>query len=109
MFSEQYHTYTERFGQTLRQIGFAGLAIVWLFKVDIAGKTAFPQMLVRGAWGIAFSLALDLLDQFIATVRHAFSDGESKGTSVRLIDCLSLGFLVTKFIFLSFGYYFILT
>jgi hypothetical protein len=61
-------TYYELSGKTsdlVRQLGFAGIALIWLFKTDIAGQPRIPGALVVPGLLIVVALTLDLL-QYVA-------------------------------------------
>ena len=51
-----------------RQLGFAGIAIIWVFKVDRAGSPTIAAGLVVSALLIVAALTFDLLHYVIATL-----------------------------------------
>jgi hypothetical protein len=45
----------------VRQLGFAGIALVWVFKTDVGGRQTVPPELLPAALLIVIGLTLDLL------------------------------------------------
>jgi hypothetical protein len=66
---EAYNTYTGTTSEVCRQLSFAAIAVVWVFKIDQPGKpTAVPPALFWPALLAVFSLAFDLLQYLYASV-----------------------------------------
>ena len=56
---DDLRTYTAKTSDVARQLAFAAIAVVWLFKSEVAGRSIVPAKLLRSAeWAVA-SLALD--------------------------------------------------
>jgi hypothetical protein len=51
----------------VRQLGFAGIALVWIFKTDQAGRFLVPSDLFLPATLIVVGLSLDLLQYILGT------------------------------------------
>ena len=49
-----------------RQICFAGIALIWLFKSDVGGHATIPTILIVAGALIVVSLTLDMLHYLIA-------------------------------------------
>ena len=64
---ETYYDYSKKASQLIRQMGFAGLAFIWIFKDDIQGKIIVPQDLIPAGLLIISSLFLDLLHCIVPT------------------------------------------
>lgn len=62
---ENYYHNTGKTSEIVRQLGFAGIAIVWVFKADVAGRLTVPQDLIPAALLLVAGLTLDLL-QYVA-------------------------------------------
>lgn len=63
---ERYRFYSEKVSELSRQLGFAGLAVIWIFKVDWQGKASFTdQKLIWAGMVIIIALGLDLI-QYLA-------------------------------------------
>jgi len=69
---EKAHGAHKEFSKTAsticRQLGFAGIAIIWVFKVDRAGSPTVASSLVAPAFLIVAALAVDLLQYVSATL-----------------------------------------
>jgi|SRR6266850_4650742 len=66
-FRDAYYTYSGKASDITRQLGFAGIAIVWIFKTQQADKYSIPQALFWPAVLITTSLALDLLHYLVSS------------------------------------------
>lgn len=60
-YRERFAAYAEKASEIARQLGFAGLGVVWIFKQDFKGKSSFPEPLVWPAFLIVVGLTIDLL------------------------------------------------
>lgn len=58
---EHYYAHTGKASDIVRQLGLAGIALVWIFKTDVAGKIVVPQALIPVSILIVAGLAADLL------------------------------------------------
>jgi hypothetical protein len=58
---ENYSFHTGKTSDIIRQVGLAGIAVVWVFKAEVGGKQTVPRELLLAALLIVVSLALDLL------------------------------------------------
>jgi hypothetical protein len=54
--------------QVNRQLAFAGIALIWLFKRDVGGVPTLPHELLLPAVLIGLALAFDLLQYSVASV-----------------------------------------
>lgn len=64
---ELYYFYSGKTSDLVRQLGLAGIAVVWIFKVDVQGIPKIPQALLPPLILIVLGLALDLLQYAVAT------------------------------------------
>ena len=62
---DRYTYYSGKAGDIVRQLGFAGIAIIWIFKSDTDKQWKVPQELIPAAILITISLGLDFL-QYVA-------------------------------------------
>jgi hypothetical protein len=62
---ENYYTLSAKASDIVRQLGFAGIALIWVFKADQGGKVAIPKSLWPSATFIVVGLTMDLL-QYVA-------------------------------------------
>jgi hypothetical protein len=60
-----YKDYTGKASDIVRQLGFAGIALIWLFRTDVGGKPVVTEELFRAGFLIIVALACDLL-QYVA-------------------------------------------
>jgi hypothetical protein len=65
---QAYYELSGKASDAVRQIGFAGIAIVWLFKTDSGGVVTVPDGLLVPGLLIVAGLFLDLLQYVLATV-----------------------------------------
>jgi hypothetical protein len=64
---ELYYFYSGKTSDLVRQLGLAGIAVVWIFKRDVAGVPKVPDALFLPLALIVLGLALDLLQYAVAT------------------------------------------
>lgn len=62
-----YYFNSGKTSDLLRQLGLAGIAVVWLFKYDVLGVPKIPPPLFAPLVLIVLGLALDLLQYAVAT------------------------------------------
>ena len=58
---EEYYFYTGKVSDLVRQLGFAGIAIIWVFRTSAANGPQIPKELIPAGVLIVLSLAADLL------------------------------------------------
>ncbi|WP_398494358.1 hypothetical protein [Variovorax sp.] len=80
---DNYYYHSGKTSDLTRQLGLAGVAVVWLFKVDVKGVPTIPSELLLPLVLVVLCLALDLLQYACATaiwgVFNRFK--ESSGTA----------------------------
>lgn len=64
---ELYYFYSGKTSDLVRQLGLAGIAVIWIFKYDVQGVPKIPQALLPPLILIVLGLALDLLQYAVAT------------------------------------------
>lgn len=116
-YRNEYYEASAKASEVARQLSFAGIALVWIFKEENAGPLSVPESLVWAALYFAGSLALDLLH---ATTRTAVWGAfqyyhERKGTDEKeeldtpaYFNWISLICFWGKLISLLAGYVFVL-
>jgi hypothetical protein len=62
-----YYYYSGKTSDLVRQLGLAGIAVIWLFKYDAQGVPKVPEALALPLILIVLGLALDLLQYAVAT------------------------------------------
>ena len=60
-YREDFYTYSGKASDVSRQLAFAAIAIIWLFKKDTASQLTIPQELILPGIFIVSALAVDLL------------------------------------------------
>lgn len=80
---ETYYFYTGKASDINRQLIFAGIAIIWLFKTDGEGQFSLPIDLLLPAKAFILALILDILQYIIAGAIYGLTNRyhEWKGTS----------------------------
>jgi hypothetical protein len=64
---ESYYTFSGKASDVLRQLGVAGMGVVWVFKVQANGVAAIPRPLLFPALLLVTGLFLDLLQYVLAS------------------------------------------
>ena len=100
-----------------RQLAFAAIALIWLFKKDVAGQPTIPRELIVAGILVVVSLALDMAHYCVASIiwRRFYRAKEREGVPDekeldRHNDLLELPiwfFFVAKIISVVAAYFFI--
>jgi len=64
---ENYYVNTGKASDLVRQLGFAAIAIIWLFKIDEGGVTRIPPSLLVPLLLVVVALAADFLQYALAS------------------------------------------
>jgi hypothetical protein len=64
---DNYYFYSGKTSDIIRQLALAGIALIWLYKVDQGGQEKIPVELHDPVILIVLTLTLDLLQYAIAT------------------------------------------
>jgi hypothetical protein len=64
---EIYYETTGKVSELVRQLGFAGIAVIWVFKTEAAGRQIIPRGFLPAGILIVLALAADLF-QYAASV-----------------------------------------
>ena len=65
---ENYSYFSGKVSDIVRHFGFAGIALIWIFKVSVDGKTYVPEPLIIPGIIIVAALMLDLLQYLSGTI-----------------------------------------
>lgn len=65
---EIYYFNSGKASDIVRQLALAGIALIWIFKTDIAGQPRLPTELVWPAILIVIGLGIDLLQYVVASI-----------------------------------------
>jgi hypothetical protein len=67
-YRQDFYTYSGKASDLSRQLAFAGIALIWLFKSESAGQFAIPRSLITPSIFIVCALAFDMLHYVMASV-----------------------------------------
>jgi hypothetical protein len=67
-YRDDFYTYSGKASDLSRQLAFAGIALIWLFKKESGGQLTIPNELVLPSIFIVVALALDLIHYCLASV-----------------------------------------
>jgi hypothetical protein len=65
---DTFYTFTAKASDVNRQLAFAGIAIIWLFKKETPAGITIPHELLWPSFLIVLSLALDMLQYWLASM-----------------------------------------
>ncbi|HEX5733940.1 MAG TPA: hypothetical protein VF131_13990 [Blastocatellia bacterium] len=110
---ENYYYFSQKTSEIVRQLGFAGIAVIWVFKTEIDGKLFVPPELISIGKFLIAGLGLDLFHYAYGTLAWGIynglkeRDGTKEGTEFlapRPINWPTLFFLWSKVIAISIAY-----
>lgn len=110
---ENYYYYSQKTSEIVRQLGFAGIALIWVFKTEVEGKIVVPPELLSTGKLIVIGLGFDLLHYVAGTLAWGVYNGikERAGTkegkeflAPRSVNWPTLFFLWAKVIIISIAY-----
>ena len=64
---DNYYFYSGKTSDLVRQLGLAGIAVIWIFKYEVQGVPKIPEALSLPLLLIVLGLAFDLLQYAVAT------------------------------------------
>lgn len=67
-YDKDYYAFSAKAGDVARQLAFAGIAVIWLFKIDASNATSLPKQLWWPAAAFICSLTADILHYLIQTM-----------------------------------------
>ncbi len=67
-YRDAFYTFTEKASDLNRQLAFAAIAIIWLFKKDVGGQPSIPVQLILPGILIVSSLVFDMLHYCVASI-----------------------------------------
>ena len=118
-YRNHYYNLSAKASDVARQLAFAGLAIIWIFKLDSKPIPAIPKPLLIPAALLVCALASDLLHYIFATAiwgnfqwrkERKKKDGETDPDLIasRFLNWPGLGLFSLKLFFVSAAYCFII-
>jgi|SRR3972149_7874735 len=114
---ERYTYYSQKASDVARQLGFAGIALIWIFRSQVNNQWQIPRELYPGAIFIIVALVLDFLHyvagSLIWSIYHTYKERAEKGKNTEFlapgwINYPTLVFFWGKLIAMGVGYCFIL-
>ncbi len=114
---ETYNYYSGKTSEIVRGLGFAGIALVWLFRLEGVNGSSIPRELILPAIYLILGLALDLFHYAISSIVWGiyarFKEQEGLKISKKLkvpiwINWPGLLFFVSKIMSIVFAYCFLL-
>jgi hypothetical protein len=67
-YRNDFYTFSGKASDLNRQLGFAAIALIWLFKTDVAGQPSIPPPLIWPGILVVASLSLDMLHYCLASI-----------------------------------------
>jgi hypothetical protein len=67
-YRESFYTFSGKLSDITRQLAFAGIAIIWLFKKDVSGIPAVPEKLLLPGLLIVISLGFDMAQYIVGSL-----------------------------------------
>lgn len=111
---EAYYDHTRRASDINRQLAFAGIALIWLFRIETEQGQKIPGILTFSLLMFVYAVTLDLLHYLLAGILWGtFSryqekrvvDGEEEFLAPRWINWPGNTFFILKFPLVIAGYY----
>jgi hypothetical protein len=111
---EAYYELSRTLSEINRKLGFAGIALIWLFKQGPDGKATVPAELRIPALAIVSALTLDFLQYVWSTAawarfaRRNEKEGKNDDDEVNAPDWINwptLAFFWLKVVAMAIGYY----
>lgn len=80
---QAYYDYSGKTSEIVRQLGFAGIALIWIFKSGVEANPIIPTELIIPAIFIVLGLTLDLSHYIAGTITWGIYNRvlEKQGTS----------------------------
>lgn len=100
---ELFRKYTNKAGDISRQLGLAGIALIWLLHGQ-AVTAPLKDNLNFAFWCITISLTLDILQYIIGSAMWGINSSEDDATSCKLTIRISVAFIFLKLVTMFLGY-----
>jgi len=110
---QAYYTYSEKASNIARQLGFAGIALIWVFRGTNANELLVPRELILPGVLLVLGLSCDLLQYVSGTIIwglfHSMKERKGLGADEELkasswLNKPILLFFVVKIVAISAGY-----
>ena len=114
---DAYYEASKKASEIARQLSFAGIALIWIFKQEKGGISDLPGVLLLPAALFVIALALDLIQYFLASgiwslyARHLESQGIAEDAEVDApvwFNWPTLFCFWVKLVFVILGYWLML-
>jgi hypothetical protein len=82
-YRETSYEFSGKASDLSRQLAFAAIALIWVFKIDVAGQPAIPSGLILPSVLVVTSLTLEMLQYCAGWLiwRHAYRSKEKAGVA----------------------------
>lgn len=82
-YRDAFYTFSGKASDLTRQLAFAAIALIWIFKSDVAGRLSIPSALIYPGVFIVISLILDLAQYCVGSMiwRYFYRAREKEGVS----------------------------
>lgn len=100
---EMFRKYTGKAGDINRQLGLAGIALIWLLH-GRSINTPLKDSLMVAFWCIAISLTLDLAQYIVGSIMWGWNFKANDATTCNKTIGTSVGFIFVKLIIMFVGY-----
>ena len=110
---QAYYTYSEKASNITRQLGFAGIALIWVFGGPNSNELLVPHKLILPGVFLVLGLSCDLLQYVSGTLIwglfHRMKEREGLDANDKLkapawLNKPILFFFITKMVAISVGY-----
>ena len=107
--AKQYYRYAEQAGAVLRQLSFAGLGAIWIFRVETSGKTLLPTSAGVAGFLLVTALALEVLHFLCGAMvwarrAHLARAAENEPSPVQAISKFTIYFLLIRAVIVTLAY-----
>lgn len=116
-YRKKYYEASAKTSELVRQLGFVGIAVIWIFREEVNGKVALPPQLSRAGILITIALAFDLLHYASRTLiwgvytwwKEKQGIGRDKDFKApRQINWLAIFFFTTKTLAMVWAYLYLI-
>jgi hypothetical protein len=80
-YRQAFYDFSGKLSDITRQLSFAGIAVIWLFKKDVSGIPTLPRDLILPLILLVLTLSFDYLHYLVGALiwRHVYRSKEKSG------------------------------
>ncbi|MFX0137200.1 MAG: hypothetical protein ACFFDN_26410 [Candidatus Hodarchaeota archaeon] len=114
---EAYYEYTRKTSEIIRYLGLAGIALIWIFRVESENAISLPRILLLPTVLLVCGLSLDFLQYIVGSAiwgiygrikEKSGVEKEDEFEAPRQINWATNILFIVKIIPIALAYYFIL-